>query len=242
MAFAIIEAMSDGFDRTLARNGLLLVGVFTVLAVLNALLTPAMDPVASGTPTLGPLAVLAGVLSIAVTVAWLGAVVVAVRTFVSEETERIPDEFVRHKMGFALLNVIVGGILFWTAVAIGSLFLLVPGLFLLVTLYYWFVFVAAEDQNAIAAMRSSWGLTKGSRFRLFGLGFAVVLVGVAVTGAFAIPAVLLGTTLGAVVSGFATAVVTVYALATTGRAYDQLRTMERIDRVDSRPGPAGTPA
>ena len=242
MAIDITRAMRDGFDRTLARNGLILIGVFAVLGVLNVLTTPSVGPVETGTPEIGPMAVLFGILSILLAIAWLATIVVAVRTFVSAETETIPREFVRRNMGYAVLNVFVGGIVFFTLVALGTLLLVIPGLFLLVSLYYWIVFVAAEDQNAIAGLRSSWRLTKGQRLRLFGLGVAVFVAGLFVSIAFAIPAALVGGVLAMAITQIGSAAFTVYALATTGRAYDQLLAVERIGDVDTRPGTTGTPA
>lgn len=243
MVFSIIDAMTDGFSRTAERNGLVFVAVFTVLALLNALVVSVgFGPDAGTAPASGLVGLVTGLLSFAIGLATIAAVVVALRTFASDETERIPREFRRRKIGLATLNAFVGAIVFAVLVAVGSVFLLVPGLFLLVALYYWAVFVAVEDQNFVRAFRSSWALTKGSRFRLFGLGVAVFLVGLAVTGAAEIPAFLLGDTVGFVLTQLVAAVVTVYTVATTARAYDQLRGLEQPVEADPRPGAAGTPA
>lgn len=243
MVFSIIDAMTDGFDRTRERNGLIFVAVFAVLAVVNALAAPTnLGPAAEAAPTVGLVDVATGLLSFAITIATLVAAVVALRTFASDERETIPREFQRRNIGLATLNLFVGAIVFALAVAIGSVFLLVPGLFILVSLYYWSVFVAVEDQNFVRAFRSSWTLTRGSRLRLFGLGVAVVFLGLIVNGVVGVPAVLAGGVIGTTLLQIASAVVTVYALATTARAYDQLRTLEQPPEIETRPDTAGTPA
>ncbi|MFC6718662.1 hypothetical protein ACFQGT_01690 [Natrialbaceae archaeon GCM10025810] len=247
MVFHITDAMADGFDRLRERNGLILVAVFAVLAVLNGLLArpPVESMGADGVPAT-PIVLVSGILSIVLAVATLVAVVVALRTFASEETETVPREFLRRNIGAVTLNVFVGAIVFALVVAVGSAFLLIPGLFALVSLYYWAVYVAVEDQNFVRAFRSSWTLTGGSRLRLFGLGVAVFAVGVGVTVAGAIPAVIVGAILGDA-AGFALAqlvgaFVTVYGLATTARAFDQLSRLEPIGETEPRPDLPGTPS
>ena len=242
MVFAIIDAMTDGFERTVQRNGLFLVAVFAVLAIVNTLFAPtALGPTGTTEPTVGMVALLTGVLSFIVALATVVAVIVALRTFASGETERIPREFVRRRIGLATLNLIVGAFVFTLLVAIGSVLLVIPGLFLLVSLYYWSVFVAVEDQNFVGAFRSSWALTRGSRFRLFGLGVGVIGLLFVVSAMVAVPAAWLGL-VGAIVSQIVGAGLTVYALATTISAYEQLRALEQPDRTHSQPDVPGTPA
>jgi len=112
----------------------------------------------------------------------------------------------------------------------------------LVSLYYWSVFVAVDDQNFLQGFRSNWTLTRGRRLRLFGLGVTVLFVGIAVTPeppgfrrlSSAVPPLVL--------TQLVAAVVTVYTLATTARADDQLRSLEPPVDTDARPGSAGIPA
>ena len=243
MVFSIIDAMTDGFDRTRERNGLIFVAVFAALAVVNALVAPTnLGPAAETAPAIGLVDVATGLVSFAITIATLVLAIVALRTFASDEREIIPREFQRRNIGLATLNLFVGAIVFALAVAVGSIFLIVPGLFILVSLYYWSVFVAVEDQNFVEAFRSSWALTRGSRLRLFGLGVAVVFLGFIVNVAVGVPAVLAGGVIGTTLVQIGGAVVTVYALATTARAYDQLHTLEEPPEAEPRPGAAGTPA
>ncbi|WP_226039147.1 hypothetical protein [Natrinema sp. DC36] len=243
MVFRIIDAMTDGFSRTTERNGLVFVAVFAVLALLNALVAPVEIGTATGaTPATGLVGLATGVLSLLIGLGTIAAAIVALRTFASDETETIPREFRRRKIATATLNAFVGTIVFVVLVAVGSIFLLVPGLFVLVSLYYWSAFVAIEDQNFVRAFRSSWTLTRGSRLRLFGLGIAVVVLGLAVNATVAIPSLLLGDGAGLVLTQLVAAVVTVYTIATTARAYDQLRGLEHPADPEPRPGSAGMAA
>ncbi|SER09901.1 hypothetical protein [Natrinema salaciae] len=243
MVFSIIDAMTDGFSRTIERNGLVFVAVFVVLALLNALVVSVgFGSAADTSPVSALVGAVSGLLSIALGLVMIATAVIALRTFASDETETIPREFRSRKIAFATLNVFVGTFVFALLVAVGSVFLLVPGLFLLVSLYYWTVFVAVEDENFVRAFRSSWTLTSGSRLRLFGLGVAVLVAGLAVNGAAALPAVLLGDAAGFVLAQLVAAVVTVYTVATTARAYDQLRGLEHPPDAEPQPGSAGTPA
>ncbi|QLK27319.1 hypothetical protein HYG81_06885 [Natrinema zhouii] len=243
MVFHIIDAMTDGFSRTTERNGLVFVAIFAVLALLNAFVAPVETGTTVGvTLTAGLVGFLTGLLSLAIGLATMATAIVALRTFASDETETISREFRRRKIATATLNAFVGTIVFVSLVAAGSVFLLVPGLFLLVSLYYWSAFVAIEDQNFVRAFRSSWALTRGSRLRLFGLGIAVLVLGLAVNATVAIPTFLLGGTAGLVLTQVVAAAVTVYIIATTARAYDQLRGLEPPVEADSRPESAGMAA
>ncbi|MDS0475419.1 hypothetical protein [Natrinema sp. 1APR25-10V2] len=243
MAFSITDAMTDGFSRATERNGLVFVVIFAILAVMNALVVPTgFGPATGAEPASGLVGLVTGLLSFAIGVVTIAAAVVALRTFASDETETIPQEFRRRKLGIATLNAFVGTIVFVLLVAVGSVFLLVPGLFLLVALYYWSVFVAVEDQNFVQAFRSSWALTRGSRLRLFALGFLVVALGILVNATAIVPAVFLGDAAGLVLTQLVAAAVTVYTLATTAQAYDQLRGLEHPLETEPQPGSTGMPA
>ena len=133
-------------------------------------------------------------------------------------------------MGWAAVNFIVGGIVFGIAVAFGFLVLIIPGIFLLVALAFWTVFVAVEDQNFVESFRSSWGLTRGHRLKLLLLGIVVVLAsaivgslsGIATTGSESIGFVLVQA--GSALMGvFSTAVLAATYTEITGRRDEEGR-------------------
>jgi len=252
MSVDIGSAIGDGFERTVARNGLLLVAATFVLGVINGLVTASFAPETPGPgpgPGMGtgtdvPFSVSPGVgAAILLVVGILSLVVsiVALRTFVSDETESLPEDAVTRNMGWALVNIVVGGIVFVIVVGFGFLFLVVPGLFLLVSLYFWSVFVAVGDENFIEGFGNSWSLTKGNRIPLFALGLLVVVIAGIVNVVFSIPGLFLGGGVDIVISQLGSAFATVFVVAVTGRAYVQLRDTEGEDvEADENADPSAT--
>ena len=248
MPLDIDRSLREGYERTVASNGLILAGAFFVLSAVNALVAagggpryPAMRFGLFGRPATGSEIFLppplAGLISL---VAGLGTIIlaiVALRTFVTDETEHLPEEHFRDGMVWAFLNFLVGALVFGVAVAIGFVLLVVPGLFLLVSLIFWEVFVAVEGQNFLEAMEHSWQLTRGHRWQLFGLGFVVLLITLVVNAAFGIPGALVGGLGAVLVSQAGSALTTVFGSAVLARTYVQLTEEE------SEPGtkpPAGS--
>ena len=233
MALDIDQALREGYERTIASNGVILAGAFFVLSAVNALVVtgtgpryPAMRFGLFGRPAAGSEIVLpppiAGLISL---LAGLGTIVLAIaalRTFVTDETEHLPEAHFRDRMGWAFLNFLVGAIVFGIAVAIGFVFLVVPGLFMLVSLIFWEVFVAVEGQNFLEAFENSWQLARGHRWQLFGLGFVVLLVTLVVNAAFGLPGALVGGLGGILVSQAGSALTTVFGAAVLARTYVQL--------------------
>lgn len=232
MSLNIGRALQEGIARTVARNGLLLVAVMGVIGAVNTLAyNSAMASVFSDLPD-GPAAMLGPTLPISPTVAGVATAVlylatfvltaVALRTFVTDETRRIPREYVTRNLGWFLVNYVVGYVVFLVAVVIGSALLFVPGIFLLVSLYFWFVLVAVEDQNFVAAFRNSWSLTRGHRWSLLGLGLTVMVVGMVVYGVLFGVALVTPPTIVLLVYAIVGAALGVFVFATTARAYVQL--------------------
>lgn len=176
---------------------------------------------------------------VAVTGAFVGAcllimtylTVVAVRTFVAGERESVPRDALTGGVVFAVLNLLVGGLVLSVLTTIGFVLLVVPGLFLLVSFLFMTMYVAVENENFVTAMRHSWGLTRGERFAVFGLLLVVMAIGFAVglvVGIAGFVGVLAGVDQAAI--GIANVVVvapvTLYNLAVLSNAFNQLRADE----------------
>lgn len=240
MSVDIGQVIEEGGKRTIARNGLYLVAISWGLGVVNQLLgntvargfmsqVPGGMPQGGqfGQPAIGPS------LGLPPSIAWLlslvagavGIVVVlgAFRTFVSEDTESLPPERFSRNLVWAWLNLFIGWIVFWIVVGIGFVFLVIPGLFLLVSLLFWGVYVAVEDQNFIEGFQNSWGLTGGNRLMLFVTGVVVVIVALIVSWIFGVPQIA-GLTgwIGLLISQIGSAFGLVFVLATIARTYRQL--------------------
>jgi hypothetical protein len=244
MPINIETALRRGINRTVARNGLLLAAVIYVVSTVNAIVglgvqrwvanrsvLPMGAPLSRGMdagvsrevgaalfaipPAVGAVvSLLAGLATIVLTVG-------ALRTFVSDETERLPSEHFTRNMVWPGLNFLVGTIVFGVLVAFGFVLLVVPGIFLLVALAFWTVYVAVEDKNFVTAMQDSWGLTRGHRLRLFILGVAVAVVAIVVSAVFGV-AGLVGGAIGVIVTQIGSALTTVFTLATLAAVYEQL--------------------
>lgn len=232
MPLKVADITRTGVDRTTATNGLQFVGIFFVLNAVNALFVTATAqqatmgrPSPPGTPTSllpGISPVIGGLVSFVVAITSVIVLIAAIRTFVSPVTESIPRDHFTRRLAWTWINFVIGGIVFSVIVVIGLILLIVPGLFLLVALFFWSVYVAEEGENFIDALRDSWHLTKGHRVRLFLLGVVVVVVGMVIGAIFNVPNVIFGGIIGIVSQALGSAVVTVFYVATLATAYTQL--------------------
>ncbi len=218
MALDIGRAVSDGFRRTFERNGVMLAVAFFLLNLIAAFtgVRGSTEAALGGGNTLlmGAVGVVVSVLSLVVSIAGL-------RLFVTDETEVVPDAVWKRNMGPALLHTIVGSILFAVAVAIGFILLIIPGVYLLLALFFWAIYVAVEDQGFYEAMQSSWQLTKSHKWQLLGVIVVIFLVnaGLGLIGGIASAA---GGVIGLLVLEALSAIGGVFALAVQARAYMQL--------------------
>ena len=240
MALDIGSAITDGAKRTFKKNGLIIAGLFFAISILStvasssliqAFLDEGIIPSEYGMTevplALGFSSTASGIL-LAATFVLSGIFALAsLRTLVSDETETIPAEYFTRNIVWALLNLLVGGIAFSIAFFVGLAAFIIPGIFILVSLYFWNVFVIVEDQNFIEAFKSSWNLTEGNRLELFGLGAIVVFI--ALVAGFAgnvvswifqligVPGVLM------IVEQIPNAFVSTFSIATLAQAYNQLK-------------------
>lgn len=240
MSVNIGQSLREGVTRAFSRNGILLIIVWTILGgfamlAYNSWLSSfyaniPTEPVLFG-PSLDVAPLVAGVASLVLYLISFVFMAGALRTFVTDETQTLPGRYFTHNIGWMLLNLIVGYILFFLAIWIGFILLIVPGLFLLVSLYFWFLLVVVEDQNFWAAFKNSWALTKGDRWPLLGIGLIIMVAGWVLMG---IPMALtfaLTEWAGLILIGFAVSVYGVVSLATTARVYLQLSDGQAADPI-----------
>lgn len=233
MSLNIGDALSDGAAKLTTAGGIQLAVIYILLQLLTALGTnSAVAAVETPAGTSGmatttlslpigvaggaALATLGGVLNVALTI-------VALRTLTHDTAELgsipsgVADDMLKTWV-FLVVALIVQGI----AVGIGFVLLIIPGIFLMVSLIFTQVFVAVEGEGPFEALSSSWSLAKGNRFPLFGLGVVLFVISLLVNipagiVTFLIPVV--GTLLTYVVSGF----VSIFSLAVLIAAYQQLQ-------------------
>ena len=247
MSLSTTSIVKQGAKRTFSRNGLIIAAVLYVLAVVDGIIgigatryIASLPAEATGSASVAAPLILAGVISLLIGLATFAVLIGAYRLFVTDETERIPREYFTRNMGWALVSYIIGSIVFGIVVGVGFVLLVVPGIFVLVSLLFWGVYVAVEDQNFIEGMRSSWGLSKGHRLELFIIGVAVVLITMIVSAVFDFGAIF-GDLIGLLVAQIGAAFATVFTTAAIAQAYTDLRSTPEIGEMHSSEGPAGTP-
>lgn len=225
MTLALRETIRAGVDRAFTRNGFVLIVTFLGVSILQVgfiwLVATTYLPLGSGTPVIstqraGPtpgttpsfIVTVVSVILVSVTGGFLTIPVqiVAVRTMVSRHTRRIPDEFVFHNMGWAVLHTLfgtwltillvgalaIGGLLLsgfflfrvmghstqlwlvshwvgWVGIGLFSLVLLLPSIFLYISVVFICHEISIKDKNMIEAITGSWRCCRGNRLRLLGV-------------------------------------------------------------------------
>ena len=149
--------------------------------------------------------------------------VIAIRTFVSDARRSFPSGVTRH-LPWVILNALVASFITTLLIGIGTILLVIPGIYLAVALYFVQFEVIVEEENAIDALRTGWALTKGARLSVFLLLLVIFAIGLA----SAVPSIALGFAgapplVATLVSLFVGAVASIVSVAIGARAYVQLK-------------------
>lgn len=236
MALQIRRALGNGVTKTLSTAGfvfmILLALVEIVFLASTNTLTEAflasLDLPAGATQssTSVPLSLPVSA-TVAAVIGFIGFLVLQLLLIVlirvmTAENQTITRESYTRRMGWVFINSIVGGIVVGFLTMIGFILLVIPGLFLTVSLLFTTVYIADEDEGFISAIRDSWRLTAGNRWRLFGLYLAIIILSmvISVVPGLALPS---GSALSLIVSTILTTVLIVYMMAVLTDAYRQLR-------------------
>lgn len=231
MKLHITDILREGIRRSVSRNGLLLMGVLFVLLAVNELVGIGVESWISlqqfDPNNLGSILAFAvppvtgGLVSLLLALAALVVSIAAIRAFVSPETERLPREYFTENMLWVAVNMFVGTIAFAIVVALGFVFLVIPGIFLLVTLIFWSVYVSVEGTSFVKGFQRSWGLTRGYRLELFVLGLGVFVLMALVNLVFSVGG-FAGGVIEVVFVQAASAITTIFSTAVLATAYNEL--------------------
>lgn len=250
-SLSIDELLTTGFEQVVSTSGLQLIAVFAVLNVLSGIVVNSMitvfvdilrseatdpevidvfnqfnDQFAALAVDL-PLGVLV-VLSIVIAIGTEAVRVVATRVFAAGATDGVPSAMARRRIVSATAFTFIGGIILSVAVSIGALLLILPGLFLFVTMVFFRMEVAVADQGIFSAMSRSWSLTDGHRFELFGLVAVIFIIGVIVGVGTGFVSVLIprsttiGSLLNQVINGTVNAGMILFSLSAVTAAWTRL--------------------
>lgn len=185
---SIGQALSYGLDRITTRGGAILLVVYVLFQLVTqvsvqSLFSSLLAELLSGEETTGmyplavdlPVAVSGGLTALLVLV---GSVlgVVTIRALYSDIND-VPTADHTRRLARTVGVLLVVSIVTFVAVLIGSIFFLVPGIFLGVSLIFATVAVAIEDGGVVESLERSWELTSGNRIELFVLGVIMGVVG-----------------------------------------------------------------
>ncbi len=206
MSLEIGSAIKYGIKRPLEKDGLMVLAALWLVMVVDEVMsqtaaagmmeTVMQDQVPGEfdffTQMAAPLALpipssLAWILGLVASIVTIGVFVVGYRTFVQEGGESIPEENYQRNILKTTLHGFVGSIVFSILVVIGLILLIVPGIFLAVSLAFYLTIIALKDVSFVEGLQQSWGLTSGHRFDifLFGVGLVVVFIVLGIVGAIA---------------------------------------------------------
>jgi len=192
MALQLGRTCIDGIERVLTRTGaLLLVGLIGIQLLAQSLINTAVVDIFPAGPageieallglTLPIPGAVAGVLFVGVIVLSSAYFVVLSRALTrpTAELSTFPPALFTRRLGRAALSMLVGGLVVGVAVTLGSILLLLPGLFLAVCFLFFIFAVGVEDRSWIDALKRSWALSRGDRLKLA----VVVILGGLIGGA-----------------------------------------------------------
>lgn len=237
MSLDVVDTLKGGLEDTFSSRGLKFIGIAYLINLISSVSNQSLfsqlglyEGIGSAykmnSLTIeGPIPVWAG-LSLIGSLAGLWLTIGVLRNFVDVKSEEIDTKLFTENLGMPFLNLFVGGIIFSLVLGLGFLLFVIPGIFILVSLIFWTVYVAVEDENFIDGMKSSWNLAKGNRIDLLLVGAGTIVVGLAASIIAGVPGALVGNLnnqIGALIQIVANAFGTVFTLATLACAYRKLK-------------------
>lgn len=233
MVLQIGRALGRGSRRALTPVGLVLMGltlgyILAFTAAVNTVMAAALPPAVRDQAGLGitlPVSpVIAGVVMAVAMLLGMVFFLAATRAFTRAPADRgtVTLDLFTRRIGRALLSAIGANIVVSLSVMIGFALLFVPGLYLSVSFAFVVFAIGVEDARAIDALRRSWTLAKGHRWRLLAL-VLIVGVGVGLLGSLGSLLTIVDPALSQVVSLVITVPFTVIGYGIIADAYDQVR-------------------
>ena len=235
MALQLGRALGRGARRSASLSGLVVL-VLTVLyqiaflgavnTIIANLLPDGVRPTEAGAIGFSlPLSTdAAAVLAVVSFLFGTGVFMVAARLLARDTTTlaSLPATAFTRRLGRALPSLVVVNLVLAVVIPLGLALFVVPGLFLAVSFQFAVFAVAVEDHGPLGALRRSWTLARGDRWRLLVL---VVLFGVVggVSGALGSLFSLADPLVGQLVSVGVTSVFLVLMYGVLADAFLQLR-------------------
>jgi hypothetical protein len=235
MALQLGRALGRGARRSASVSGLvvLVLSVLYQIAFLGAVNTAVVNLLPDGVRPTDAGAVgfslpisteMAGVLAVASLLFGTGVFVVAARLLARDPTTlgSLPTDAFTRRIGRALLSALVVNLVLAVAIPLGLALFVIPGLFLAVSFQFAVFAIAVEDAGPVGALKRSWALASGDRWRLLVLVLLLAVVG-GVSGAVGSLFSLADPLVGQLLSLALTSVVLVLMYGILADAFLQLR-------------------
>ncbi|MDY6788487.1 MAG: hypothetical protein SVV03_00845 [Candidatus Nanohaloarchaea archaeon] len=240
MELDVWEALERGFRKTFEDTGLTLIVVFFLIGLVGRIageslrrymLQSGIIESVTNASTVFPLAWIGPpsisiLLAIAVVLMSLLATIVGVRTFLNDKRNVIPQEYYSQNLVRPLINLVIGGIVAGLVIAIGLVLLILPGLYLMLALFFWTIIVIDKEMGFFQAMKDSWRTTKGFDMKasLILLMFLLLAISYVLSLAAGVVAGISGMSNsfgGILIEVLISAVLTIFQLAVVVEAYLQ---------------------
>lgn len=245
MTLQITRSLKKGVSKMVSKAALVLIGLVGLTQLLfltstNTLIEASLarlelpaGTAEASTSTMLSLPVsmtVAGVLALGTLLVLQVLTIVLIRVMAADQ-QVITRETYTRRIIWVVINSIIAGIIIGVLTMVGFVFLIIPGLFLTVSLLFTTVYIADQDENVLTAIRDSWHLASGNRWRLFGLYFVVLGTFLAISfgSDFVLPS---ESSLSLIIFTIINTIMIVYMMAVITDAYRQLLRQDQLESND----------
>lgn len=246
MTLSIGASLQNGLRRSATRSGLVvflltLVYQIVLIAATNTLAVDLLQQIGvDDVPAVGvtlPVSMLvAAAIAVGALLFGLASYPISVRLLSREQTAlaTLPRSLFTRRLGRLVVSTLAVTLVMTPPIVLGFL-LIVPGLYLAVSLQFTVFAIATEDAGPLTAFRRSWTLATGNRWRLLGMLLVVAaLIGLA--SGLGTLAAAISPAAGQVVAAIATAAAVVVTYGVLADAFRQLGGEPPTRRRQTPPG------
>ena len=170
--FSISEVFKTSWKKVKEQIWVL-AGLFVAYGIVSGVLNMLLTPLSSSPVGAVVVSLISGIVSIIFS---LGYIKNCFQTLDDEE----PQFSAYGNQLNKILKYIVGGLLYSIAILIGTVFLVIPGIYIALRLQFYSCFIVEENLGGVEALKKSWEITKGQTWPLFLL--ALTWIGLAILG------------------------------------------------------------
>jgi len=245
MTLSIAASLQNGLRRSATRSGLVvflltLVYQIVLIAATNTLAVDLLQQIGvDDVPAVGvtlPVSMpVAAAIGVGALLFGLASYPISVRLLSREQTAlaTLPRSLFTRRLGRLVVSTLAVTLVMTPPIVLGFL-LIVPGLYLAVSLQFTVFAIATEDAGPLTAFRRSWTLATGNRWRLLGMLVVAALIGLA--SGLGTLAAAISPAAGQVVAAIATAAAVVVTYGVLADAFRQLGGEPPTRRRQTPPG------